>query len=381
MKIDNEVLERSLEISKRRFNAHDTISIVTFLSRISEKEKYFDNLSLAQSSRIENTSFDRLSLVNAELFQISYSSVLFTNVNLSSSNLCWNRFSNCQIINSNLQGVYLRGSVLENTLLSECNLSDANLIDVNMQSAQLENVNLHNAFYSNKSIFPRGFSPDNEGMIFVDSEKEVFDAFSSIPFIHKIDINNDLLNKEDCYDEEKSIEIALTDTYKLLKNTEKNSIKELSIDRFLGEVEMSGIHTFASYKAVGKHLDFYLWLCGVLRYSFSGKIPGCWTVFRSKEYLKSTFKVEDDLKEQILKAEELIQKSPILPVGDTIKPLSGNKFKGLWRYRIGDFRIVYYPCKQTRNILIATLSNRGEVYSRMRSLKEYKKSLENHNLK
>lgn len=380
MKIDNEVLERSREISKRRFKAHETISVISFLDRISREEKYFANLSLGQGSCIENTSFDCISIFNAELFQISYSSVIFMNVNLSSSNLCWNQFSNCQIINSNLQGAYLRGAVLKNTLLSGCNLSDANLIDINMQFAQLENVNLHNAFYSNKSIFPIGFSPDNEGMIFVDSEKEVFDAFSSIPFVHQIDIDNDLLNKENYYDEEESIEIALADIYKALKNNRKNSIKELVSDRFLSEAEMSGIDTFASYKAVGKHLDFYLWLCGVLNYSFSGKIPGCWTVFRSKEYLKSTFKVEDDLKEQILKAEELIQKSPILPVGDTIKPLSGNKFKGLWRYRIGDLRIVYYPCKQTRNIMIVTLSSRGEVYSRMRSLKEYKKSLENHNL-
>jgi mRNA-degrading endonuclease RelE of RelBE toxin-antitoxin system len=78
--------------------------------------------------------------------------------------------------------------------------------------------------------------------------------------------------------------------------------------------------------------------------------------------LKSIFKRDADL-DKILKAEKHIRKDPLSTLGKTIKPLD-YKFKGLWRYRMGDSRMVYYPDSETRSILIVAFSNRDDIYSR-----------------
>lgn len=43
------------------------------------------------------------------------------------------------------------------------------------------------------------------------------------------------------------------------------------------------------------------------------------------------------------------------------KPLSG-QFKGLWRYRIGDFRVIYKIADQEILIMIARVGHRKDVY-------------------
>ncbi len=49
------------------------------------------------------------------------------------------------------------------------------------------------------------------------------------------------------------------------------------------------------------------------------------------------------------------------PNPTVIRPLKG-KYKGLWRYRIGDIRIIYDVDKKQRTIRIVTIDNRGNVY-------------------
>ena len=44
-----------------------------------------------------------------------------------------------------------------------------------------------------------------------------------------------------------------------------------------------------------------------------------------------------------------------------IKPLKG-KYKGLWRYRVGQIRIIYDVDKEKRTIRIVAIDNRGDVY-------------------
>lgn len=46
------------------------------------------------------------------------------------------------------------------------------------------------------------------------------------------------------------------------------------------------------------------------------------------------------------------------------KPLSG-PFTGLWRYRIGDYRVIYKIAEREILILVARIGHRREIYRRM----------------
>ncbi len=54
--------------------------------------------------------------------------------------------------------------------------------------------------------------------------------------------------------------------------------------------------------------------------------------------------------------------SPFLHTNPTvITPLTGKK-KGLWRYRLGDIRIIYSIDKEKRAITIVAIDSRGDAY-------------------
>ena len=57
-----------------------------------------------------------------------------------------------------------------------------------------------------------------------------------------------------------------------------------------------------------------------------------------------------------------IQSAPRTPRGDTVKPLTG-ELRGLWRYRIGDYRLVYRPSWNGRTVMLIAFAGRGSVYS------------------
>ncbi len=63
-------------------------------------------------------------------------------------------------------------------------------------------------------------------------------------------------------------------------------------------------------------------------------------------------------KERVLKA---IYK---LPEGEDIKQLKGNKNKGLFRLRVGDYRIIYSVDNGKLIIYVIDAGNRGEIYNR-----------------
>jgi mRNA-degrading endonuclease RelE of RelBE toxin-antitoxin system len=65
-------------------------------------------------------------------------------------------------------------------------------------------------------------------------------------------------------------------------------------------------------------------------------------VIFSEDFIKSVAKIDKKLQGRILEALAKITEAPTTIIGDTVKPLSGD-LKGLWRYRIGDYRLVYDP--------------------------------------
>ena len=64
---------------------------------------------------------------------------------------------------------------------------------------------------------------------------------------------------------------------------------------------------------------------------------------------------------RLLKAITHISKNPLEMHGDTIKPLKGN-LKGLWRYRIGNYRVIYQPDPNNQKVEIIAFDCRGNAY-------------------
>lgn len=84
------------------------------------------------------------------------------------------------------------------------------------------------------------------------------------------------------------------------------------------------------------------------------------------EFTSDLIKLNRDLQERVYKGIKELEGSPDSVRGDTIKPLKGHK--ALWRYRVGDFRIIYAVFKQKQGGLVQLLGvgPRGEIYKRFR---------------
>ena len=65
--------------------------------------------------------------------------------------------------------------------------------------------------------------------------------------------------------------------------------------------------------------------------------------------------------EQVANAIVEICTDPVIPRGNTIKRLTG-EMSGYWRYRLGDFRLVYRPDKDRLIVYCCRLAPRGGVY-------------------
>lgn len=86
-----------------------------------------------------------------------------------------------------------------------------------------------------------------------------------------------------------------------------------------------------------------------------------WYVGFSAEFLKSISKIDKNKRAKVLEAITKLTDAPLTVHGDTVKPLTGN-LSGLWRYRIGDDRLVYKVITSTKQIVLMSFSSRGNVY-------------------
>ena len=87
-----------------------------------------------------------------------------------------------------------------------------------------------------------------------------------------------------------------------------------------------------------------------------------WLLGMSDEFVKAVQDMDRKLQGRILEAISYISAKPIEPKGDTVKPLTG-EFKGLWRYRIGDYRLVYWPDAQNKHVVLVDFTSRAEAYN------------------
>ncbi len=93
---------------------------------------------------------------------------------------------------------------------------------------------------------------------------------------------------------------------------------------------------------------------------YTSIIPN-WYIGMSNEFIKTIQGIDRKLQGRILEAISHISSEPTTPKGDTVKPLTSD-LKGLWRYRIGDFRLVYYPDSDGRRVVLVRFSSRSGVY-------------------
>ncbi|MDB4353739.1 type II toxin-antitoxin system RelE/ParE family toxin [Akkermansiaceae bacterium] len=87
-----------------------------------------------------------------------------------------------------------------------------------------------------------------------------------------------------------------------------------------------------------------------------------WSVVMTKVFKKSLARIDGKVKGRLATALSEIGKDPITVRGNTIKPLTRNR-KHCWRYRIGDYRLVYLADVDLRRVVLLQISPRGEVYN------------------
>ncbi len=89
--------------------------------------------------------------------------------------------------------------------------------------------------------------------------------------------------------------------------------------------------------------------------------PLDWKIAFTTAFSKAVAAADRSMQGRILLALADISSDPATPRGDTVKPLSGEKH-GLWRYRLGDYRLVYEPQSNERMVVLVDFAARGGVY-------------------
>ncbi|EOS38094.1 type II toxin-antitoxin system RelE/ParE family toxin [Lachnospiraceae bacterium] len=83
-----------------------------------------------------------------------------------------------------------------------------------------------------------------------------------------------------------------------------------------------------------------------------------YTIIIEKLAEKFIVKLSKPEKERVLKA---IYK---LPEGNDIKQMRGKKSKGMYRLRVGDYRIIYTVDNGRLIVCVVDAGNRGDIYKR-----------------
>jgi len=102
---------------------------------------------------------------------------------------------------------------------------------------------------------------------------------------------------------------------------------------------------------------------GVQYRSFRGvPVQLTWDLGFTSEFSKAIASIDRKLQGRVLQALNYISSKPTVPKGNTVKPLSG-EHKGLWRYRIGDYRLIYRPDSDNTRVELITVVSRGSAYA------------------
>jgi superfamily I DNA/RNA helicase/mRNA-degrading endonuclease RelE of RelBE toxin-antitoxin system len=89
-----------------------------------------------------------------------------------------------------------------------------------------------------------------------------------------------------------------------------------------------------------------------------------WLITHKPAYDADFVELPKNLQKQASQAHAELEQDPVTPRGDTIKPLKG--WDNLWRYRMGDHRLIYSVAPDSQVVQLLAIGPRGVVYQRFK---------------
>jgi superfamily I DNA/RNA helicase/mRNA-degrading endonuclease RelE of RelBE toxin-antitoxin system len=87
-----------------------------------------------------------------------------------------------------------------------------------------------------------------------------------------------------------------------------------------------------------------------------------WFITHKPAYDADFVELPKSLQKQATQAHAELEQDPVTPRGNTIKPLKG--WENLWRYRLGDHRLIYSALPENQVVQLLAIGPRGAVYRR-----------------
>lgn len=84
-----------------------------------------------------------------------------------------------------------------------------------------------------------------------------------------------------------------------------------------------------------------------------------WQVVLTKPAEKVYDRVDEDMQQRLDRCFEELEENPLY--GTSIKPLTG-QLRGLYCYRVGDWRVVYQVFKERKTVEVIAILPRGDAY-------------------
>lgn len=98
-----------------------------------------------------------------------------------------------------------------------------------------------------------------------------------------------------------------------------------------------------------------------VQYDLAEPKPLSWSIAFTPSFRKAVSAIDRKLQGRVLAAITDLSERPTVAYGDTRKPLSG-ELKGYWRYRLGDYRLVYEPREEKQMVVLIDFAARGGTY-------------------
>ena len=89
-----------------------------------------------------------------------------------------------------------------------------------------------------------------------------------------------------------------------------------------------------------------------------------WFITLKPAYTASFVELSKTRQKQATHAHAELEQDPITPRGNTVKPLKG--WDNLWRYRLGDYRLIYSVVPDKQVVQLLAIGPRGDVYRRFK---------------
>ena len=89
-----------------------------------------------------------------------------------------------------------------------------------------------------------------------------------------------------------------------------------------------------------------------------------WFITHKPAYDADFVELSKTLQKQATQAHAELARAPATPRGNTVKPLKG--WKNLWRYRMGDYRLIYSVVLDSHVVQLLAIGPRKDVYDRFK---------------